>query len=265
MPTLTLFAGPNGSGKTTIVKYVRQNVQYPYPPDTVYLNADDLEQELRRNPFCDLRIFGLSVLPLSRWNRFVLTSTLTDKICQVKRITTEQLLKCVKLVHGVIIIRTVPVEGDPDRLDVDSYVAALIIDFIRYALIEARKSFAFETVMSHVDKLDIMQRAKEAGFTVRLYYITTRDADINVARVRFRVASGGHPVNEAKIRSRYIGSLDNLAGALRLSDEAFLFDNSTNGQDSIEVARKTGSDLTVSTDLVPDWYITYVEEKFLTS
>lgn len=43
-------------------------------------------------------------------------------------------------------------------------MASLIIDFIRYVLIHSGKSFAFETVMSHPDKLEIMQRAKDEGF-----------------------------------------------------------------------------------------------------
>jgi len=213
-------------------------------------------------PFCDLRPYHLHDLPPTVWSRFVRASTLTVKISEVKQLTTDQLLNCVKLVRGSIVIRTTPTETDQDWLEADSYIAALIIDFIRYALISSRKSFAFETVMSHPDKLEIMRQAKEAGFLVRLYYITTRDPDINVSRVSNRVALGGHPVNEAKIRSRYFGSLANLADALLLADEAYLFDNSTDGSDSIEVAHKIGTDLTVSSEEVPAWYIDYVENKF---
>lgn len=118
--------------------------------------------------------------------------------------------------------------------------------------------------MSHPSKLEIMRQAADADFTVHLYYVTTRDPDINVARVRNRVARGGHPVDEGKIRSRYYGSLENLADALRCADEAYLFDNSTDGRSGIEVARKQGNQITVLTDEVPDWYITYVEAKLLT-
>lgn len=96
---------------------------------------------------------------------------------------------------------------------------------------------------------------------IRLYYITTRDPDINVARVNGRVVRGGHPVREDKVRSRYVGSLNNSANALRLADEAYLFDNSTDGRKSIEVARKIGTELMVSSELVPAWYVKYVEDK----
>ncbi|MBO0933269.1 hypothetical protein [Fibrella aquatilis] len=263
MPTLTLFAGPNGSGKSTIVNFVRTDDPYPYPPGTFYLNADDLEKQLRSRPICDLRPYGLHTLPLAEWNRFVKESTLTDKICQTKQLTVDQVLTCIKLVRGSIGIKTEATDTDPYYMEVDSYVAALIIDFIRYHLIRTEQSFAFETVMSHAGKLDIMRRARKAGFQVRLYYVTTRDPDINVARVSYRVADGGHPVDEAKIRSRYWDSLNNLAGALRLADEAYLFDNSTDGGDSIEIAHKVGNELMVSVEEVPDWYIQYVEAKFL--
>lgn len=274
MPTLTLFAGPNGSGKSTIVTYVRKNIQYSYPPETHYLNADDLEKQLRTKPFCDLRTYELhQLVSLTEWNRFVLASSLTAKICQDKQITTEYLLKCVKLLHGGIVIRVKPIDNEPEWLEPDSYLAVLIIEFIQQTLIKFKQSFAFETVMSHPGKLTLMRQAKDAGFTVRLYYITTLDPDINVARVKARVMSGGHPVDEAKIRSRYYGSLDNLANALQLSDEAYLFDNSTDGfnaievdgdeVNSIEVARKRGTDLHVSANEVPEWFIKYVENKFL--
>lgn len=204
MPILTLFAGPNGSGKSTIVDYIRSDGPYPYPPDTFYLNADDLEKQLQARPFCDLRQYDLQHMPSVDWDRFVATSTMTPKICAHKKITPDYLLKCIKLVRGTIIIKIAATENDPDRLEADSYVASLIIDFIRYALIRSGKSFAFETVMSHPDKLEIMQRAKDEGFLIRLYYITTRDPDINVARVNSRVVRGGHPVGEDKIRSRYV-------------------------------------------------------------
>lgn len=112
--------------------------------------------------------------------------------------------------------------------------------------------------------MEIMRQAADAGFSVHLYYVTTRDPDINVARVGNRVARGGHPVDEAKIRSRYYGSLANLADALRCADEAYLFDNSTDGhgqRGGIEVACKQGNVLTVSVEDVPDWFTTYVDDR----
>jgi len=49
--------------------------------------------------------------------------------------------------------------------------AQSIADDRRNACIEARRSFSFETVMSHPSKLDILVRAKEAGFFVQLFFV----------------------------------------------------------------------------------------------
>ena len=46
-----------------------------------------------------------------------------------------------------------------------------------------KKSFVFETVMSAEDKIDFIIRAKEAGFFVRLFFISTSHPSINAARI----------------------------------------------------------------------------------
>lgn len=65
-----------------------------------------------------------------------------------------------------------------------------------------------------------------SGFYVRLNYVGVNDPDINVKRVKARVASGGHFIDEAIIRSRYDISLQNLTKILPLCDEVFVYDNS---------------------------------------
>ncbi len=65
------------------------------------------------------------------------------------------------------------------------------------------------------------------GYTVVLIYVGTADVAINMQRVRFRVAKGGHDVLEEDQRRRYPRSFANAARALALSDEAVLLDNST--------------------------------------
>jgi len=53
--------------------------------------------------------------------------------------------------------------------------AQLIADDRREACIQARRSFSFETVMSHPSKVDILLRAKQAGFLVQVFFIGTED------------------------------------------------------------------------------------------
>jgi len=87
--------------------------------------------------------------------------------------------------------------------------------------------FSFETVFSHPSKLGFIEAAKARGFFVRLFFVSTEDARLNIARVQKRVAEGGHDVPLDKISARYARTMSHLAPACKLVDEAFLFDNST--------------------------------------
>jgi predicted ABC-type ATPase len=68
--------------------------------------------------------------------------------------------------------------------------------------------------------------AKSFGFEIRLLYVTLNSADLNVERVRLRVAKGGHAVAENKIRERRERSFRQLPWFLDHSDFALIYDNS---------------------------------------
>ncbi len=146
---------------------------------------------------------------------------------------------------------------------VDSYIASALSDFIRVSLIEERVSFTFETVMSDTSKIELLQRAKAAGYRVYVYYVATADADINVTRVAYRASIGGHDVPADKIRSRYNRSLENLSEAILLSNRAYIFDNSQDGEPSFaQLAEITeGEDIDIISDTQPAWFQQYVIDK----
>jgi len=53
---MRVFAGPNGSGKTTIIKNLQNEIQIPFG---IYVNADDIEKTLLKNKainFSDFKI-----------------------------------------------------------------------------------------------------------------------------------------------------------------------------------------------------------------
>jgi replicative DNA helicase len=104
-----------------------------------------------------------------------------------------------------------------------------IADQKRDTCILAKQSFTFETVMSHPSKVDILVRAKEAGFFVQLFYIGTDDPKTNIERVANRVAEGGHDVPTEKIISRWGRTMRFLHEAIRAVDDALIFDNSIAG------------------------------------
>lgn len=97
---------------------------------------------------------------------------------------------------------------------------------VRERCVHEGRSLAFETVLSMPDKVDFIQRARQAGFFVRLFFVGTDDPSINAKRVALRVMEGGHDVPISKIIARYTRSLANCSVAARIADRAYVYDNS---------------------------------------
>lgn len=117
-----------------------------------------------------------------------------------------------------------------------------------------KKSFVFETVMSAEDKIDFIIRAKEAGFFVRLFFISTSHPSINAARIAGRVMEGGHDVPIPKIVSRYYKSIENCKTISPVVDRLYVYDNSVNGQDAKIQFRLTNGKLSkMYVSEVPEW------------
>ena len=144
--------------------------------------------------------------------------------------------------------------------NVDSYLSAFIADFIREKMIQKKNSFTFETVMSHISKVNFLKKAKDKNYRCYLYYICTDDYSINLDRINNRVEKGGHNVDENKTRERYFRSLEYLHNAIQKSDRAFIFDNS---KEHIQIAEVTnGTELVLKVDIPPVWFTQYVLKYF---
>lgn len=91
--------------------------------------------------------------------------------------------------------------------------------------IENRRDFTIETTLGGGNALRQMQKAKQAGFHINLYYVGLESAELHIDRVAQRVSKGGHHIDEADIRRRYHTSLENLPKAMRLADHSYIFDN----------------------------------------
>ncbi len=147
LPEVIVFAGPNGSGKTTITRMAKTVGEY--------INADDI----KRTTLCS---------------------------------------------------------------DLEAAVKA---EELRERMIEQRKDFTFETVLSTDRNLLLLQKAKDQGYFIRGIYVLTANADINVARVNAREALGGHGVPEEKIRQRYERALKLIPPLVEICDVLHLYDN----------------------------------------
>jgi predicted ABC-type ATPase len=117
--------------------------------------------------------------------------------------------------------------------------------------IHKRESFAVETTLSGQGYLRMMIDARARGFEVVLVYIGTENVELNLARIRDRVLTGGHNVPEEDVRRRYTRSFENLPTAIHRADHTILFDNSTDeGYRLVAVLGPTGNQWF---EPIPDW------------
>lgn len=239
-PRLRMFAGPNGSGKSTLKDVLE--------PDWlgVYVNADDIEAEIRAQGFASLAPYGVTATQ-AELQAFFAGS---DFLKQQGLATDAQKIL---LRDGLVVF---------DTVTVNSYFASVLVDFIRHDLLCRKESFTFETVMSARAKVDFLCRAREQGFKTYLYYVATEDPEINVSRVAHRVTLGKHGVPRDKIIERYHRSLSLLVDAVTCADRAYIFDNSDS--DRVWVAEVTdGIELELKTDLIPYWVKTALLDQFV--
>lgn len=124
----------------------------------------------------------------------------------------------------------------------------------RNKCLEEKKSFVFETVMSAIDKVDFIAKAKKNGFFIRLFFISTTTPSINASRIANRVMNGGHDVPITKIISRYYKSIENCKAVSSIVDRLYVYDNSVDGEDAkIQFRLINGKIGKMYVSKVPEW------------
>jgi predicted ABC-type ATPase len=130
----------------------------------------------------------------------------------------------------------------------------------REELLKQNAGIAFETVFSAPDKVNFLQRAKRAGYFLRVFFVSTSDPRINASRVMRRVMNGGHTVPLEKIVSRYDKSMVNLAAAIAIADRVYIYDNSIENTEATLCARVAdGMIRKIYVDL-PAWVTDAIED-----
>jgi predicted ABC-type ATPase len=92
--------------------------------------------------------------------------------------------------------------------------------------IAERSDFAFETTLGGRTITGLLERALSSGIEVRVWYVGLDTPERHVARVRARVARGGHDIPEARVRDRFDTSRLNLIRLLPRLTELVVYDNS---------------------------------------
>lgn len=124
----------------------------------------------------------------------------------------------------------------------------------RETCLAERKSHIFETVMSATDKVDYILRAKQAGFFIRLFFVSTESPTINAKRVAQRVLDGGHDVPIPKIISRYDKSIANCKILSGIVDRLYVYYNSIEDAEARLLFRLSDGELAKRyVEELPNW------------
>ncbi|UOE92673.1 zeta toxin family protein [Alkalihalobacillus sp. LMS39] len=98
------------------------------------------------------------------------------------------------------------------------------------------KDFSIETTLAGKNAIKQMQKAKEMGYEVTMFYVALNDFHQNIERVEMRVKNGGHHIPTEDIIRRNKTSFKHLYEYAYLVDNLILIDNSEdNGEIIMEV------------------------------
>jgi len=116
--------------------------------------------------------------------------------------------------------------------------------------LEKGVSFTQESTLSGIRTAQTAERAKQAGYSIRLFYVALDTAEESLARIANRVRRGGHAIGTDDVLRRFAGRWEAVAKVLPFCDEAHFFDND-NG--FAEVAEYKNGELLPIGELCPRW------------
>lgn len=117
-------------------------------------------------------------------------------------------------------------------------------------------SFTQETTLSGARTERTIRRAKERGYTIRLYYIGLDTMEESLGRIANRVAKGGHDIPREDVERRFSTRFADVLRVLPYCDEARFFDND-NG--FVEVAEYRNGELLPRVSNPPRWLLELME------
>lgn len=87
------------------------------------------------------------------------------------------------------------------------------------------KSFSRESTLTSREIMRSIETAKASGFRVEIRFVAVRDVEESIARVRQRVANGGHDIPEHVQRRRFDKSIANAGEAAKVADFMRVYEN----------------------------------------
>jgi len=140
-----MFAGPNGSGKTTIKLGLNRSSDW----FGLHLNPDDIERSIQLTGGVSVAHFGFDFS----------TGEIRQFFEESSFLQSQGLAGAASAAVGSE-AGLITFSG----IEINSYHASVLADFLRRQALDQQKSFSFETVMSAPDKIDLLREAQEQGF-----------------------------------------------------------------------------------------------------
>lgn len=119
-------------------------------------------------------------------------------------------------------------------------------------------TFNQETTLTGHSLFSNINKAKNAGYNVELFYVGLDSAEIAKARIAYRVTKGGHGVSDQDVERRYIASLENLKKLIPICDVVIVFDNSAE-KERVVACYKRGQIIQQSKN-IPKWFEKFPNE-----
>jgi predicted ABC-type ATPase len=120
----------------------------------------------------------------------------------------------------------------------------------REEMLRNRRSFAVE---DWVVDLELLENARQAGYTTKVLFISTEDPNLNVGRVLLRMSQNGQGVPLSTIPESYEEAMRSLPEARKHADDLLVYDNTENGRGHRLVARFIAGEMVKTTQSPPDW------------
>ncbi len=118
------------------------------------------------------------------------------------------------------------------------------------ASIAVHQTIGVETVLSSDKYRRLVEKAKAHDFEFCFVYVYVDSVEIQLDRIRARVAKGGHDVPEDKVRARRERSFEQMPWFFWEADRAWLFDNS--GSEPVTTGYRNNGDISWDDNLLPE-------------
>ena len=120
-----------------------------------------------------------------------------------------------------------------------------------YKHIKEGTDFSIETTLAGGNAIRQIQKAKEQGYKITMFYVALDDVTQNINRVAMRVKNGGHDIPTEDILRRSKTSFDQLYRYAHIVDTLVMIDNSLDdGKIILEI---NNGFITFEAKSIPKW------------